>query len=475
MAPEIFDKFVGKSEEKIRELFIDAEEEYREKGDESGLHVIIFDEIDAICRKRGAGGGSSTGVNESVVNQLLSKLDGVESSNNVLVIGMTNRKDMIDEAILRPGRLEIHMEIGLPNERGRQQIFEIHTRDARENGLLAADVDVHELALMTKNFTGAEIASVCRSATSFALYGDVANGPASAASMSVDKKKKSAAKMQLNAVSMKDFRTALTEVQPAFGIDEGTLETRVSGGMFHFSAGFEATIHQCRDLIKEIRESEKTQLLTLLLDGEQGSGKTALAAQLALDSGFPFVKFLSASDLIGMATDFHKIDKIVSVFEDAYKSELSLIVLDDLERIIEFIQLGPRFNNSILQTLLVLIRRPPPKTGRKLMIIGTVNSSTKSWLKDMSIVDAFNVNYHVSTLRTEADYTAVLTNFNCTGEVAQEIGKELEDTYYGPDSHLSGVSVKNLVLAIEMAQSKSTARNIEQRALCDSVASLSQL
>ena len=95
------------------------------------------------------------------------------------------------------------------------------------------------------------------------------------------------------------------------------------------------------------------------------------------------------------------------------------------------------------------------------MIIGTVNSSTKTWLKDMSIVDAFNVNYHVSTLRTEADYTAVLTNFNCTGEVAQEIGKELEDTYYGPDSHLSGVSVKNLVLAIEMAQSKSTARNIE--------------
>ena len=66
--PEIFDKFVGKSEEKIRELFVDAEEEYREKGDESGLHVIIFDEIDAICRKRGAGGGSSTGVNESVVN-----------------------------------------------------------------------------------------------------------------------------------------------------------------------------------------------------------------------------------------------------------------------------------------------------------------------------------------------------------------------------------------------------------------------
>lgn len=213
--------------------------------------------------------------------------------------------------------------------------------------------------------------------------------------MQVDKKKKKAStKMELSAVSMKDFVRALSEIKPAFGIDESTLETRVSGGMFNFSKGFESTMHQCRDLIKEIRDSEKTQLLTLLLDGDQGSGKTALAAQLALDSGFPFVKFLSASDLIAMS-DYHKIGEIVKVFEDAYKSDLSLIVLDDLERIIEFIQLGPRFNNAVLQTLLVLIRKPPPKVGRKLMIIGTVGSNSKSWLKDMSIVDAFNVNYHV--------------------------------------------------------------------------------
>lgn len=90
----------------------------KEKGDESDLHVIIFDEIDAICRTRGST-GSGTGVNESVVNQLLSKMDGVDSLNNILIIGMTNRKDMIDEAILRPGRLEIHLEIGLPDLKGR--------------------------------------------------------------------------------------------------------------------------------------------------------------------------------------------------------------------------------------------------------------------------------------------------------------------------------------------------------------------
>lgn len=84
------------------------------------MHIIIFDEIDAICKQRGSTGSSGTGVNETVVNQLLSKMDGVDSLNNILIIGMTNRKDLIDEAVLRPGRLEVHLEIGLPDEFGRR-------------------------------------------------------------------------------------------------------------------------------------------------------------------------------------------------------------------------------------------------------------------------------------------------------------------------------------------------------------------
>lgn len=116
--PEIFDKYVGGSEEKMRKLFEEAEKDELAMGDESKLHIIIFDEIDAICKPRGSI-TSGTGVHESVVNQFLSKIDGVNSLNNILVIGMTNRKDMIDEAVLRPGRLEIKIEIGLPDEFGR--------------------------------------------------------------------------------------------------------------------------------------------------------------------------------------------------------------------------------------------------------------------------------------------------------------------------------------------------------------------
>ena len=85
--PEILNKYVGASEENVRELFKDAEKEQQEKGDASALHVIIMDEIDAICKQRGSV-GSGTGVHDTVVNQLLTKIDGVDSLNNILLIGI---------------------------------------------------------------------------------------------------------------------------------------------------------------------------------------------------------------------------------------------------------------------------------------------------------------------------------------------------------------------------------------------------
>lgn len=96
-------------------------------------------------------------------------MDGVDQLNNVLIIGMTNRMDMIDEALLRPGRLEVHIEISLPDEAGRFQILNIHTNKMRTNGVMSNDVDLAELASLTKNFSGAEIGGLVKSATSFAF------------------------------------------------------------------------------------------------------------------------------------------------------------------------------------------------------------------------------------------------------------------------------------------------------------------
>jgi vesicle-fusing ATPase len=96
-------------------------------------------------------------------------LDGVDQLNNILIIGMTNRLDMIDEALLRPGRLEVHMEISLPDEHGRLQILNIHTSKMRQNKVMERDVDLEELAQLTKNYSGAEISGLVKSATSFAF------------------------------------------------------------------------------------------------------------------------------------------------------------------------------------------------------------------------------------------------------------------------------------------------------------------
>jgi vesicle-fusing ATPase len=112
---------------------------------------------------------SGSGAYDNVVNQLLSMIDGVNSLNNILVIGMTNRKDLIDEAVLRPGRFEVHIEVGLPDESGRVQILNIHTEKLRSNNALDSDVKVELLAAQMKNYTGAEIEAVVKSASSFAF------------------------------------------------------------------------------------------------------------------------------------------------------------------------------------------------------------------------------------------------------------------------------------------------------------------
>lgn len=114
----------------------------KEKGDTSPLHVIIFDEMDAICKRRGMNHGTSSDVGDKIVNQLLTMIDGPESLNNILVIGMTNMKELLDPAIMRAGRFEYHFEVGLPDVSGRHDILKIHTKMMKDNGVLSSDIDL---------------------------------------------------------------------------------------------------------------------------------------------------------------------------------------------------------------------------------------------------------------------------------------------------------------------------------------------
>jgi vesicle-fusing ATPase len=300
--PEILNKFVGQSEENIRLLFAEAELEYEEKGEDSQLHIIIFDELDAICKARGSGSTGGTGVGDSVVNQLLSKLDGVNQINNILVIGMTNRPDLIDEALLRSGRLEVHVEIGLPDEKGRIQILNIHTSKMRSNGYLDNDVSIEELATLTRNFTGAEIEGLVRSATSFALNRQI--DPKNPTKPIEPEKVK---------VTMEDFFNALEEVKPAFGASEGKLEENIKNGIIPFSSNFSKLYTTGLEFIDQVKNSTRTPILSFLLCGDHGTGKTALACELAKSGEFPLIKILAPEDFVGYSEQ-SKVQKITKFF-----------------------------------------------------------------------------------------------------------------------------------------------------------------
>lgn len=431
--PQILDKYVGESEANVRKLFAEAEEEEKRSGMLSGLHIIIFDEIDAICKARGSVAGN-TGVHDTVVNQLLAKIDGVEQLNNILVIGMTNRKDMIDEALLRPGRLEVQMEIGLPDEDGRLQILKIHTFTMGENDKLAPDVDLQELATLTKNFSGAEIEGLVRCAQATAM-----NRLIKAASK-VEVDPEAGEKLK---ISRMDFIHSLeNDVKPAFGSSKEEFEKYIANGIINWGAPVQRVLEDGDLLISQAKSSERTPMVTVCLEGPAGSGKTALAAQIAKNSDFPFVKVCSPENMIG----FHEAAKcqtIKKVFDDAYKSPLSCIIVDDIERLLDYVPIGPRFSNLVLQALLVLLKKVPPH-GHKLFIIAT--TSRKDVLNEMELLSTFNNVVHVSSIQNGEELVAVVDNLDVFTK------DELDQLRKRVNSKKLWIGIKKLLVLIEMVR-----------------------
>ncbi|KAL4782418.1 P-loop containing nucleoside triphosphate hydrolase protein [Aspergillus varians] len=442
--PEVLNKFVGQSEENIRKLFADAEQEYKEKGDESELHIIIFDELDAVCRQRGSGGAGGTGVGDSVVNQLLSKMDGVDQLNNILLIGMTNRKDMIDDALLRPGRLEVHVEISLPDEAGRAQILGIHTENMSQSELMDPSVDLAELAALTKNYSGAEIAGLVKAATSFAFNRHIDSGK-------TVRVKDDAAEMRVN---HSDFIHALDEIQPAFGVSEEEIKRCIEHDIINYSERVGNVLKEGEALAKGLGRPEQTPLWSVLLNGPSGSGKTALAAQIALDSGAPFIKMICPEDIAGFA-EAAKIQHILRVFNDAYKSQTSVVVVDDIETIIDYVSVGPRFSNSVLQTLKVLFKKRPPK-NRRLLVLAT--TSERALMKELNIYNSFNSDIdvpnvtHHQELKHVMEKSGVFTDDEIA-EALEQIDPLKGETAY---SMTFGVGIKKVFDGIELAKKTPT-------------------
>ncbi len=158
--PELLSKWVGESEKGVREVF--------RKARQTAPTVIFFDEIDSIASAR-SGSSTDSGVTQRVVNQLLTEIDGLEELQDVAVIAATNRVDIMDPALLRPGRFDRHVKVDDPDEKARLEIFKVHTKDMP----LADDVDLDYLAKNTAKYVGADIEAVCREAVMLTLREDL--------------------------------------------------------------------------------------------------------------------------------------------------------------------------------------------------------------------------------------------------------------------------------------------------------------
>ncbi|MCX6695245.1 MAG: CDC48 family AAA ATPase [Candidatus Altiarchaeota archaeon] len=181
--PELLSMWVGESEKGVREIF--------KKARQTAPTIVFFDEIDALAPRRGSYGGSH--VNETVVNQILTEMDGIESLDNVIVIGATNRPDILDPSLLRPGRFDRMLLVPMPDRKARKSIFEIHTK-----GMPLNDVSIEELVRKTEGFSGADIEAVCREAGMNALREDINS----------------------KEVTAKHFQKALEEVKPSVSDSE---------------------------------------------------------------------------------------------------------------------------------------------------------------------------------------------------------------------------------------------------------------
>jgi transitional endoplasmic reticulum ATPase len=182
--PELMSKWVGESEKAVRKIF--------EKARQTSPSIIFFDEIDSLVPKRGAFQDSS-GVAEKVVNQLLTEMNGLQEMKDVVVIGATNRPDLLDSALLRPGRFDRIVLVSIPDAKSRKEVFKLHTRKMPLN----KDVKLDELVPKTEGYVGADIESVCREAAMLALRDD----------------------MTARDVKMKYFLEALKKVKPSASKD----------------------------------------------------------------------------------------------------------------------------------------------------------------------------------------------------------------------------------------------------------------
>ena len=303
--PEIMSKYKGESEEKLREKFAEARE--------NAPAIVFFDEIDSIAGKRDGDGD----VENRVVGQLLSLMDGLDARGDVVVIGATNRVDTLDPALRRGGRFDREIEIGVPNERGRREILDVHTRRMP----LADDVDIDRLASRTHGFVGADLESLVTEAAMVALRrGRRDDADAPLTGLHVTRADVEAAMASVDPSAMREYvaESPTTTFADVGGLTEakGTLERAVTWPLTY----------------APLFDAAKTDPPTgVLLHGPPGTGKTLLARAIAGESGVNFVQVAGPELLDRYVGESEK--AVREVFERARQAAPAIVFFDEIDAV----------------------------------------------------------------------------------------------------------------------------------------------
>lgn len=247
-------------------------------------------------------------------------------------------------------------------------------------------------------------------------------------------------------IRMADFLGALQEVQPLFGVSEEDLERCIEGGIIHFSRTIDNILGTGRDFVNQVRSGD-TPLLSVLMHGPQGSGKTALAAQIAMNSEFPFIRLVRPVDMVGM-NEIQKIQHLSKIFTDAYKSPLNVLVIDNIELIVDWVPVGPRFSSAVLAALKGLMDNRPPK-GRPLLIIAT--TSERTVMQQLQL--AFKAQIAVPNVRSQQELAYIMQESGAFE--AQDVPRVMEEIEGTTGRQDINVGVQQVLLGIQTARQRS--------------------
>lgn len=311
--PEIMSKFYGESEERLRETFKQAQE--------NSPSIIFIDEIDSIAPKREEVSGD---VEKRVVSQLLTMMDGLESRGKVVVIGATNRPNALDPALRRPGRFDREIEIGIPDQLGRSEILEIHTRGMP----LTQDVNLESIAKITHGFVGADLESVCREAAMRSLRRVLPE-------INLEESKIPIETLNKIKITWEDFENALRDVQPSalreVYVQRPNVQWTDVGGLQEVKEELKEAIEWPLKHADLFAQADIVPPKGLLLYGPPGTGKTMIAKAVATTSEANFISIKGPELLSKWVGESEK--GIREVFRKARQAAPCLVFFDELDSV----------------------------------------------------------------------------------------------------------------------------------------------